>query len=369
MVHGCRCTLIKLHSQFHAILKINLTTITKKGNFMQRNLNYPELNSPPPYNPEWSNQERFKNVPQEIDSHFRGGYEEIAKVGMQNHEARVCLILDVSASMQQPNQFFKDDQNRNRVQELINKSLALAFIFDDNQQIEVFPFGDKAYGPVILSRENFTQATDLIMDCIGGDLLTATNYAAAVKKVRDYYFHDVTVRKKPQACDEPPVFAIFVTDGEPNREKTEAINQFASASHQAIFFKFLALKGKQEDLEFTYLSNLDNHDVKEGNNSDDNDADRFYIDNSNLVVLKDPNQLTMNELIQEYREWLVEAHQKKILSHDPKVKVNDIRDEGRVVAKSSIQGIFNQGSSEKKKKQDNKKDDDQKCHFWPFRKK
>lgn len=285
--------------------------------------------SAPPFNPA-AMPSKFANVPQELTQDVFSGHTEIVRQGMDEHEARVCLILDVSASMQNPNKFFEDDVKGNQVQLLINKALALAFLFDDNQQIEVFPFGDRVFPPVILNRENFTNATDLIMQSIGGQFRTSTNYAEPVQAIRDYYFQDKGKRRQPQLCSEPPVFAIFITDGEPNTKKIEAENEFVSASHQGVFFKFIALKGKQADLEFKYLSNIDDHGVK--NSASDNRDNLFFIDNSDLVVLNDPTELNMEKLINEYRPWLLEAYEKKLLQHDPGVKNVDIRSEGRITA-------------------------------------
>ncbi len=127
---------------------------------------------------------------------------------------------------------------------------------------------------------------------------------------------------------EPPVFAIFITDGEPNVKKTEAMNEFSSASHEAIFFKFIALKGKQTDIGFSYLQSIDDHDVKKYENDN---SDAFYVDNSDLVVLNNPDELTMEKLIHEYRGWLIEAKEKNILLHDPKVGHINTQ-EGRIVS-------------------------------------
>lgn len=285
---------------------------------------YPDLNS------------QFKNVPKELNEDLSKGHEEIVKQGMQQHEARVCLILDVSASMQNPNQFFEHAYKGNQVQKLINKALALAFLFDDNQQIEVFPFGDQVFvPPVILNRDNFQHATNLILSAIGGHFRLATNYAEPVKAIRDYYFHDAGKRSTPLSCSDAPLFAIFITDGEPNEKKIEAMNEFVSASHMAIFFKFIALKGLQQDLSFQFLSGIDDHAVKQNNNLQD--PNLFFIDNSDLVVLNHPDELTMKLLINEYRPWLIEAREKKLLSYDPGVALMEKSAEGRVTTPSVSQ--------------------------------
>lgn len=274
------------------------------------------------------------DVPAEIVNDVNVGKTEIVRQGMDGHEARVCLILDVSASMQNPNQFFFDEYKGNQVQLLINKALALAFLFDDNQSIEVFPFGDVCFPHIAVDRNNFIFASDLCLQASGGYRPT-TNYSSAVQAIRKHYFNDSGQRSKPQLCNDPPVFVIFITDGEPNVKKTEAMNEFASASHQAIFFKFIALKGKQSDLEFKYLQSIDDHDVKVKKNKHESN-DLFYIDNSDLVVLNNPDELTMEHLIHEYRGWLLEAKETGLLFHDQNVKGGLAKtNDGRTVHESS----------------------------------
>lgn len=274
-------------------------------------------------------------VPKELKDDYTELKRQLAKHGMEKHEARVSLILDISGSMQDPNHFFHEEKKGNRVQKLINKALAMAFVFDDNQSIEVFPFGDKAYAPIEITKENFTSATDLVLKSAGG-FKHQTNYAAPVKAIREYYFHNNDKLNSPQICDEAPVFAIFITDGEPNAEKIEAINQFRYASHQAVFFKFIALRGCQEDQEFTFLQKLDDCPVKVRPKDEG-----CFIDNCDLVVLKNPEDLKMEQLLNEYRPWLVEARQKGLLANDPGLEINiAIKAEDRKVSNVNKQGMF-----------------------------
>lgn len=229
--------------------------------------------------------------------------------------------------MQNPNSFFWDERKGNQVQLLINKALALAFLFDDNQSIEVFPFGDVCFPYIAVDRNNFTVASDLCLEKSGG-YRTSTNYASAVQAVRKHYLNDSGQRTTPQLSPDPPVFVIFITDGEPNVKKTEAMNEFTSASHQAIFFKFIALKGKQHDMQFTYLQSIDDHDVKSKRNDGRN---LFYIDNSDLVVLNNPDELTFDKLIHEYKGWLIEASEKGLLLHNQYIENATKYKDGRTV--------------------------------------
>jgi hypothetical protein len=276
----------------------------------------------------------LQHVPKELHEDFTALRQEIKNAGLANHEARVCLILDISGSMQDPNQYFNHPEKGNQIQRLINKALTLAFLFDDNHQVEVFPLGDKAYPFITIDKNNFTKATELVLTATNG-FTEYTNYADPVSEVRKHYFADNSKVNTPQLCSDAPVFALFITDGEPNLKKTEAMSQFKSASHQAIFFKFLALEGKHKST-FEFLNGLDKAAVKK-----DEKDDAFYTDNCHLAVLAEPEKLDMQTLIKQYRGWVTEAHKRGLLSHDAGLTKNiDVKSEGRVTSTQST--LFNE---------------------------
>ncbi len=78
--------------------------------------------------------------------------------------------------------------------------------------IEVFPFGDEAFPMITLDRTNFMNATELVLQSIGGEFRKTTNYAAAVKTVREYYFNDRCRRTVKLQCPEPHPKSIIVGD-------------------------------------------------------------------------------------------------------------------------------------------------------------
>jgi hypothetical protein len=279
-------------------------------------------------------------VPPELQEDVSLGQADLIKEGMENHEARVCLVLDVSSSMQEKNKFFSDEIKGNQVQTLINRALALAILFDDDKKVEVFPFGEKVFfvaeegkapHPLVVDCHNYSKATDMILDLLDGSLRQHTNYSEPVKAIRKYYFNDVGNRTEKQKCEDAPVFVIFVTDGEPSEKKIEAMNQFRSASHQGIFFKFIALRGQQSDQEFKFLTSVNKPEIKDPDAKDDEDQqNKFLMDNSNLQILNHPGELSMHKLIEEYRPWLTDAYkEQRILMQAPGIKFADINAEGR----------------------------------------
>jgi len=291
----------------------------------------PYADAPPAYDHDSkSMMAKLDTMPAEIKSEAKELYREIKKVGLENHEARVCMVLDISVSMQhkEHNQFFfgADEKFENgKVQRLINSSVALALLFDNDGEVEVHPFAGTAYPPVIINRDNFTYAARLVWEATRG-VHGSTNYAAPVQAVRAHYFKDAGERTTPLSIKEAPVFSLFITDGDPNMDKTGGRNQFQWASHLPIFFKFLALRGNQQDAEFSFLKDID----------DPANKSKFFIDNADLVILNQPEDLTMQQLIHEYRGWLMHAHRLGLIG-DPKVRAEiGIHSEGRIIATPSV---------------------------------
>ncbi len=154
----------------------------------------------------------------------------LQKRGLQDHTARVALVLDISGSMG----FM---YRSGLVQRLTEKALALASRFDDNGVIDVFLFGQRAHDVGELGVRDITGAVDRLMQQHG--LEGGTQYGAAIRAVRTHYFGAADARAAPLA-QAAPVFVLFVTDGETQgRELAEA--QLAQASREPVFWKFMGL--------------------------------------------------------------------------------------------------------------------------------
>lgn len=263
----------------------------------------------------------WDSMPAEIVPHAKAAQGVLRKYGMERHEARIVVLLDVSASMQQENHFFSHPEKGNRVQRLLEKALGMAYLFDDTTTIDVIPFGDTSYPVVQLTEDNFRNATQLLLDSIGGKLKSSTNYAAAISALRKHAFGDTVTRTKHALrCEKDPVFAIFVTDGEPNVQRDDAVTEFISASFNGVFIKMLALHGATEDVEFL-------NEIVRGEHG------KMHIDNFDLVTIDDPDKLNMDDLIKKYRGWLEEAFERKMLARDPKIRRIDEHEGGRYIKK------------------------------------
>jgi len=204
------------------------------------------------------------------------------KHGLSEHTAKVCLVLDISASMM-------DLYKRGVVQQITERLLALACLFDDDKAIDVFLFDSRAIAAGEVSVANFEGAVDRLtaLHKLGG----GTDYAPVMTKVRQFY---------AKARHTLPVYALFVTDGAPG-DRSASQRVLRDASREPIFWQFVGVGGSR----FDFLEKLDDL------------ADRF-IDNADFFAVPDPSRLADAEmyklLLQEYPGWLRMAKQKGLLN-------------------------------------------------------
>ena len=224
------------------------------------------------------------------------------------HHAQICIALDVSGSMESKNKFYSSG----KIQRLIEKTMAIAIELSagDKHTVTIFPFGRYAYDPIELDEHDLKNAVSSVMTAIGRVYSDATNYHAVVQRIRTNYFGDCAPLNKARIYKKDPVFAFFVTDGADNLEQAEAKNQFWYAQHEAIFFKFIALKGNDVNLQFPSLKSIGMR------------TKHTFLENTHLFTLNDPNELTIKLLLDAYRPWLEEAHEHDVLFHEPGVKLN-----------------------------------------------
>jgi uncharacterized protein YegL len=225
-----------------------------------------------------------------------------------NHRAQICIALDVSGSMEAKNVFYSSG----KIQKLIEKMMAIAIELSagEKHSVTIFPFGKVAYDPIVSDEHDIAEAVLRVFNAIGKKYSDKTNYNAVVKKIRTHYFGDCRPLNAAKKSDKEPVLTFFVTDGDDNLEQNDARSQFLYAEYNAIFFKFIALKGMGTNHQFPTLISICNP----GKNT--------FLENKNLLILNDPSELTIPLLLDAYRPWLEEAHEHEVLLHDPGVKLN-----------------------------------------------
>lgn len=135
---------------------------------------------------------------------------------------QVALAIDVSGSM-------RGAFLRGAVQEALSQLFAVAWLFDDNAQLEVWAFDTQVYSLPNVTLENYERYVD--NNITGNSAINwgGTEYQPVLQAVEEYFFGDVRSATKgwvdkvlslfsgkpeqPIAAPDP-VFCIFVTDGE-----------------------------------------------------------------------------------------------------------------------------------------------------------
>ncbi len=213
----------------------------------------------------------------------------LAKRGLDTHTARVALCLDISRSME-------DHYRRGRVQALAERVLALGMRFDDDERVDVFLFGKKAYDAGPLALANLPGYVSRAVK--PRKLEWSTQYGAAVQLVRRRYFGSDAPRQAPIAGP-VPVYVMFVTDGAPD-DRDVAVDQLRSSSYEPIFWQFMAVGSER----FAFLEELDNLDGR-------------YLDNADFFSVPSPTAVADEQLFElmtgEYPAWLHRARQARLL--------------------------------------------------------
>jgi len=243
----------------------------------------------------------------EMDAHCAEARAALQSYGYPpGHESEICIALDVSGSMDNPNQFY----NSGKIQKLIEKAMALAIELSPTESVTIFPFGRIAYEPIIIEEHDMETAVSKVFASIGNTFSDKTNYCAPIAKIREYYFGNSYILSAPVIHDRAPVYVLFVTDGEPNIQIDEAMNQFRACEYNAMFIRFVALKGNQANLNFHRLRIICNK------------TNSTFLPNKHTLILDDPNYLTIDDLFFGHRTWLEEAYEHGVLTKDPGVELD-----------------------------------------------
>jgi stress response protein SCP2 len=216
----------------------------------------------------------------------------LEKAGLGEHRAKVCLCLDISASM-------SDLYSSGKIQAFVERILALACRFDDDGEVDVFLFGQKSHqaAPIQLGNyQNYIRKLIKQYPLEGG-----THYSPVMKLIRKHYLGDDSDRKYPVSKPaEVPVYVMFLTDGTTSNRKA-AENQVLFASFEPVFWQFMGI-GRSGAFEF--LEKLD-------------DLKGRFLDNADFFSVKHPQELTDDQLfarlMNEYPKWVEQAKQKQLL--------------------------------------------------------
>lgn len=228
------------------------------------------------------------------------------KVGLASHRAKVCLVLDISASMGRL-------YGAGLVQAFAERILALGCRFDDDGEIDVFLFGRSVHQPAAMTLANFSSYVKKVTQLhpLEGD----TRYGEAIEAVRKFYFpqNGGSERTAAVTSSDISVYVMFVTDGGTS-DKSFTQKQVRASSYEPIFWQFMGIgKGRKSkakklssfaDSDFPFLEQLD-------------ELSGRLIDNADFFSVASFDEYSDEELydlmMTEYPEWLKLARQKGLL--------------------------------------------------------
>ena len=200
----------------------------------------------------------------------------VDQTGLNGQKAQVILMLDCSGSMQ-------NHYNDGSVQTLAERALALAMVFDDDQQVPVIAFDSRT---IVC-----TPATpDTIQGYVSREIERkhqlggGTNYANAMN----------AAFKQWNSSGEVGLI-IAVTDG--NADDRRAAEQLIrELSSKPVFWQWLGVGNESFDL-LRSLDSLPNRKV----------------DNAGFFQVRSPSELDYSGLLNEFPKYLVAARQAGVL--------------------------------------------------------
>ncbi|MCF2525959.1 VWA domain-containing protein [Yinghuangia soli] len=251
----------------------------------------------------------------------------LEKRGLGEHTARVALCLDISGSMHNLYQSGK-------VQALVERVLSLGLRFDDNGEVDVFLFGMQGHEAGSLNLKNYRGWTDLMLQKY--PLEGGTDYAAAMRLVRENYFKTAAQRYAPLS-DRVPVYVMFITDGMTTTEQ-QTREQVVHSSYEPMFWQFMGIGPSPKAVDKTDPNAVDPNAPKKklklgerlqnkliekltGGFAFLEELDNMqgrYTDNAAFFAVTDPANLTDEALfelmMEEYPDWLNRARSMGLLT-------------------------------------------------------
>ena len=196
--------------------------------------------------------------------------------------ARVCMVMDVSGSMQGE---FRDGT----VQSITERIMPLGLQFDDNGELEFYIFSNDFEELEAATMANIDGYVKHIVEPKA--MWRGTSYAPVIQAITKRY------GKKDPSKD--PTFVVFITDGD-NNDKPQATKAIIEAAKHNIFWKFVGVSSAR----MPYLEQLD-------------DMEGRVVDNANFFQVKNINSMSDEELytnlLKEYGDWIGKASMLGIL--------------------------------------------------------
>lgn len=195
------------------------------------------------------------------------------KRGLDGIRAQAVLILDHSYSM-------TSDFDNGTVQTLVERALGFALLVDADGRIPVIPFDTEVKPAVPVNVGNYKRIVK--NEIYKRNDMGSTNLAAAL-----------SVLKRMAGNTDAPIFAIIVTDGDPN-DRPATTQLVCELAEYPVFLKFLAIR------PVGYLQELD-----------DLDSSQRRVDNADAKYVSNPAAMSdldfAEAMIDEWDSWIKAA--------------------------------------------------------------
>lgn len=237
----------------------------------------------------------------------------LEKKGLATEKAEIGFVLDISGSM---SSMFSNGV----VQKVTERLLGIGMNMDDNKQIQVFLFGQKAHEVRNPAQENNIDGYVKREITSRYQLEGSTKYAPVMRMVVDRMVEgnapaplsqpkglfgklfgkkEVVQNTPVEVNNQLPIFIFFVTDGD-NFDQAETEKLIKEYAHLPVFWQFIGV-GRSS---FSFLEKLDRMEGR-------------FIDNANFFQVNNIDKISdeelYNMLLNEYPMWLKEARMKGIL--------------------------------------------------------
>ena len=123
-------------------------------------------------------EKRIEQEAPQLISLIKKAQVSIEKAGLGEHRAKVCLCLDISASM-------SGLYSKGQIQAFVERIVALACRFDDDGEVDVFLFGQKCHRAPVITLRNYQQYIGHLIEHF--PLEGGTEYSAVMKMIRQHY--------------------------------------------------------------------------------------------------------------------------------------------------------------------------------------
>lgn len=178
-------------------------------------------------------------------------------LGLGGQKAQVELVLDISLSIQHR---YSDGT----IQDLVERLASVAMSFDDDGTMPVTAFGRIAHNSTPVTASNISEYVNRHI-LAHFNFEGSTIYSLPLSKIIHRHWNVQSLYQKwpldwlknrkikEASCGRPPIFVLFVTDGD-NHDKADMEKLLTSCKTHPIFIQFIGIDGSSGN--FTFINRM-----------------------------------------------------------------------------------------------------------------